>query len=133
MLNLITVSIGLFLIILIGWTFTTYVIKKDSQKIIREELTNLLGIWTKFFLSLGKLIRILANNSLSSKESETTPVEKNISKENEQLLNLAKPFNEIKEESIEVKNDDDDDDDDALSSFSPEVIELINEEEERVA
>ena len=132
MLNLITISIGLFLIILTGWTLTTYFVKQDYQKVIREELVNLFGICKKFFLSLKNLIGILASTSLSPEESDITPVEETLSKEDEQLLNLVQPINEIKDESVEVKHHDDDNDD-ALASFSPEVVEVINEEEEKVA
>ena len=132
MLNLITISIGLFLIILTGWTLTTYFVKQDSQKVIREELVNLFGICKKFFLSLKILIGILASTSLSHEKREITPVEETVSKEDEQLLNLVQPINEIKDESVEVKHHDDDNDD-ALASFSPEVVEVINEEEGKVA
>ena len=132
MLNLITISIGLFLIILTGWTLTTYFVKQDSQKVIREELVNLFGICKKFFLSLKNLIEILASTSLSPEESDITPVEETLSKEDEKLLNLVQPINEIKDESVEIKHYDDDNDD-ALSSFSPEVVEVINQEEEKVA
>ena len=130
MLNLLTISIGLFLIILTGWTVTTYFIKKDSQEVIREELRNLFDISKKLFFSLKNLIGILTSTSLSPEEREITPVEETVSKENEQLLNLVQPINEIKDQSVEVKHDDVDD---ALSSFSPEVVEVINEEEEKVA
>ena len=132
MLNLITISISLFLIILTGWTVTTYFIKKDSQEVIKEELTNLFDIGKKFFLSLKNLIGILISNSLSPEERDITFTEEAVSKKDEQLLNVVQPINEIKEKSEEVKHDDDDGDD-ALSSFSPEVVEVINEEEEKVA
>ena len=131
MLNLITISIGLFLIILTGWTVTTYFIKKDSQEVIREELSNLFDICKKLFFSLKNLIGILTSTSLSPKERETSPVEETLSKKDEPLLNVVQPINEIEEQSVELKHDDDDDD--ALSSFSPEVVEVINEEEEKVA
>ena len=132
MLNLITISISLFLIILTGWTVTTYFIKKDSQEVIKEELTNLFDIGKKLFLSLKNLIGILTSNSLSPKERDITSMEEAVSKKDEQLLNVVQPINEIKEKAEEVKHDDDDGDD-ALSSFSPEVVEVINEEEEKVA
>ena len=132
MLNLITISIGLFLIMLTGWTVTTYFIKKDSQEVIKEELTNLFDIGKKLFLSLKNLIGILTSNSLSPEERDITSMEEAVSKKDEQLLNVVQPINEIKEKSEEVKHDDDDGDD-ALSSFSPEVVEVINEEEEKVA
>ena len=132
MLNLITISIGLFLIILTGWTVTTYFIKKDSQEVIKEELTNLFDIGKKLFLSLKNLIGILTSNSLSPEERDITSMEEAVSNKDEHLLNVVQPINEIKEKSEEVKHDDDDGDD-ALSSFSPEVVEVINEEEEKVA
>lgn len=131
MLNLITISIGLFLIMLTGWTVTTYFIKKDSQEVIREELSNLFDICKKLFFSLKNLIGILISTSLSPKERETSFVEETLSKKDEPLLNVVHPINEIEEQSVELKHDDDDDD--ALSSFSPEVVEVINEEEEKVA
>jgi len=130
MLNLITISISLFLIILTGWTVTTYFIKKDSQEVIREELSNLFDICKKLFFSLKNLIGILTSTSLSPKERETSPIEETLSKKDEPLLNVVQPINEIKEASVALN---DDDDDDALSSFSPEVVEVINEEEEKVA
>ena len=131
MLNLITISISLFLIILTGWTVTTYFIKKDSQEVIKEELTNLFDICKKLFFSLKNLIGILISTSLSPKERETSPVEETLLKKDEPLLNVVQPINEIEEQSVELKHNDDDDD--ALSSFSPEVVEVINEEEEKVA
>tara|TARA_Y100001968_G_scaffold328057_1_gene374413 strand:- start:2322 stop:2714 length:393 start_codon:yes stop_codon:yes gene_type:complete len=130
MLNLITVSIGLFLTILTGWTFTTYFLKKDSQKFIREELTNLFEICKKFFVSLTNLIEILASNSFSSEFSEANSIEETVLNEDEHTLNLVQPVKEIKP-PLEIANEKDDDI--ALSSFSPEVIEVINEEEEKVA
>ena len=131
MLNLLRASISLFLLILTGWTLTLYFIKKDSQEVIRKELTSLFDICKKFFLSLKNLIGILTSGSLSPKERETTPMEETISKKDEQLLNVVQPINELKEQSEKVTYEDDNDD--ALSSFSPEVVEVINEEEEKVA
>ena len=131
MLTLVTVSIGLFFIILSGWTLTTFFLKKDSQKFIKEELTNLFDICKKFSISLKNLIGILISNSLSSESSEVTPTKETLLNENEQPLDLVKPVKEIEEPSLEIA--DEKDDDTALSSFSPEVVEVINEEEEKVA
>ena len=131
MLTLITVSISLFLIILTGWTVTTYFLKKDSQELIRGELTNLFDICKKFFVSLKKLIEILASHSLSAESNKTNPGEETVLNEDEQPLNLVQPVKEIAAPSLEIGHDKDNDD--ALSSFSPEVIEVINEEEEKVA
>ena len=131
MLTLITVSISLFLIILTGWTVTTYFLKKDSQELIRGELTNLFDICKKFIVSLKKLIEILASHSLSAESKKTNPGEETVLNEDEQPLNLVQPVKEIAAPSLEIGHDKDNDD--ALSSFSPEVIEVINEEEEKVA
>ena len=131
MLTLITVSISLFLIILTGWTVTTYFLKKDSQELIRGELTNLFDICKKFVVSLKKLIEILASHSLSAESNKTNPGEETVLNEDEQPLNLVQPVKEIAAPSLEIAHDKDNDD--ALSSFSPEVIEVINEEEEKVA
>ena len=131
MLIPISISICLFFIILTGWTLTTYFVKEHSQQLISEELKNLFDICKKLFLSLKKLIGILASHSLSSETIGSNPVEKNVLDENNQPLSLVQPIKEIEEPSLEVE--DEKDDDTALSSFSPEVIEVINEEEEKVA
>ena len=132
MLTLVTVSIGLFLIILTGWTLTTYFSKKDSQDLIRKELINLSDICKKFFGSLKNLIGILVSNSLSSEPNETNPVQNTVLTEDETLLNLVQPVKEIEATPLEVAHEDSDVDA-ALSSFSPEVVEVINQEEEKVA
>ena len=131
MLTLITISIGLFFIILTGWTLTTYFVKKDSQKFIREELTNLFDICQKLFVSLKNLIGILASNSLSSESSEATHIEESELNKDDQPLNLVQPVQEIEAPSLEVEYEEGDDT--ALSSFSPEVVAVINDEEEKVA
>ena len=131
MLTSIPVSICILFILLTGWTLTTYLIKENSQTFIREELKNLFNICKKFFMSLQNLIGILASNSLSFESREANPVEENVLDEDEQPLNLIQPVQEIKAPSLEVAHEDDDDT--ALSSFSLEVVELINEEEEKVA
>ena len=131
MLTLFTVSIGLFFICLAGWTLVTYFLKNDSQKFIREELMNLFDICKKFSISLKNLVRILISNSLSSESSEANPIDETILDKDEQPLNLVQPIHEIEEPSLEVAHEEEDDI--ALSSFSPEVVEIINEEEEKVA
>ncbi len=131
MLNLTTIATSLFLIVLTGWTFTIYFIKKNSQKLIREELTNLFDICKRFILSLKNLLVILASSSISSEEIKVAPAEESVLNEDVQPLNLVQPIKEIKDQSVEVRHNEDDDD--ALSAFSPEVVEVINEEEEKVA
>ena len=48
-----------------------------------------------------------------------------------QPLNLIQPLEEIEAPSLELAHEEDDDT--TLSSFSPEVVEAINEEEKKVA
>ena len=131
MLTLITISICLFLIFLTGWTLTTYFIKKDSQNLIRKELKNLFNVCKMLVISLKTLIEILASSSFSSESEEVNAVETTISDEDEQLLSLVHPVQKIESASLEVVQEEDDDT--ALSSFSPEVVDVINEEEEKVA
>ena len=131
MLTLITISICLFLIFVTGWTLTTYFIKKDSQNLIRKELKNLFDVCKMLVISLKTLIEILASSSFSSESEEANAVETTISDEDEQLLSLVQPVQKIESASLEVMQEEDDDS--ALSSFSPEVVDVINEEEEKVA
>ena len=131
MLTLITISICLFLIFVTGWTLTTYFIKKDSQNLIRKELKNLFDVCKMLVISLKTLIEILASSSFSSESEEANAVETTISDEDEQLLSLVHPVQKIESASLEVVQEEDDDT--ALSSFSPEVVDVINEEEEKVA
>ena len=128
MLNLVTIPISLFLIVLTGWTFISYFAKKDSQELITEELSNLFDICKQFVSSIINLIRILASKSIFHDEKETTPIEETVFERDERKFNLVKPIQEIKGQSVEIGNDDD-----ALSLFSPEVVDVINEEEEKVA
>ena len=131
MLTLITISICLFLIFVTGWTLTTYFIKKDSQNLIRKELKNLFDVCKMLVISLKTLIEILASSSFSSESEEVNAVETTISDEDEQLLSLVHPVQKIESASLEVVQEEDDDT--ALSAFSPEVVDVINEEEEKVA
>ena len=131
MLTLITVSFCLFVILLTGWTVTTYFIKKDSQQFIVKELRNLLNICTQFSISLKNLIIILTKYFSSSESNETSSVEKQELDKGEEPLGRVQPIQEIENQSFELTNKEDDDI--AISSFSPQVIEVINEEEEKVA
>jgi hypothetical protein len=131
MLTFITISICLFLIFVTGWTLTTYFVKKDSQELIRKELKNLFDSCKMLFISLKTLVEILASSSISSESGEVNAVKQNISDEDEQHLNLAQPVQDIESGLLEVVHEKDVDT--ALSSFSPEVVDVINEEEEKVA
>ena len=131
MLTLITISICLFIIVLTVWTLSTYFIKKDSQKLIREEVKNLFNACKQLFESLINLIGVLTSHSISNESIEEDQVKKTILNEDEQLLSLIQPVREMETPSLDIENEEDTDT--ALSSFSPEVVEVINEEEEKVA
>ena len=129
MSTLITVSFSLCFLALTGWTVTTYFVREDSQKDIKDELKNLFNNFKMFFISLRNLILILAKQSFSSDSSEINPTKSN--KLNENPLSLVEADKEVESPSLKVSLEEDDDT--ALSSFSPEVIEVIKEEEEKVA
>ena len=129
MSTLITVSFSLCFLALTGWTITTYFVKEDSQKDIKDELKNLFNNFKMFFISIKNLILILAKQSFSSDSSEINPTKSN--KSNENPLSLVEAGKEVESPSLKVSVEEDDDT--ALSSFSPEVIEVIKEEEEKVA
>ena len=125
------VSISLFLLVLTGWTLTTYLVKQDSQELIQEEIKNLFDICKKFFISLKNLIAILAANPVANDSIEEDSTKTSLLDKNEQSLRLVQPVKEVEASTLERTQQEDDDT--ALSSFSPEVIEVINEEEERIA
>ena len=128
MFTLITVSFSLLFVILTGWTIITYITKKNSQQVIKKEISNLFNISKMFFISLRSLLEILAKNSYLTESTETNTVKLN--KLDDTQLSLVNPVKESDPESLKVSLEDDDT---ALSSFSPEVIEVIEEEEEKVA
>ncbi len=66
MLSLITVVLSTFFIVLTGWTFTTFVTKDDSQKLIQEELGNMFDITKMLAVSIRSLIQILIKASFLS-------------------------------------------------------------------
>lgn len=126
MLRLITLSI-FSLILLTGWTIATYFMKQNSQKVIEEEIKNLFDICKKFFISIKNLIIILVNNSLTSIFNKANLMDKKELDENKGEISLIEPIQEIAEPSLELTKEEDHDD--ALSLFSQEVVEMINEEE----
>ena len=129
MFTLLKVSFSLFFIGLTGWTVTTYLVKEDSQKFIKEELKNLFENCKMLFVSIKTLIGVLTKHSFSSESGEEKPAE---SKEfDDQLLKIVQPFKAIESQSVEVPVKEDEDT--ALSCFSPELIAVINDEEEKIA
>ena len=130
MFTLITASLSLFFLALTGLTITTYFVREDSQKGIKDELKNMLNIFKMFFISIKNLILILAKQSFSSDSSKINPPKANELNENP-LSSLVEISKELESPSLKVSVQEDDDT--ALSSFSPEVIEVIKEEEEKVA
>ena len=131
MLTLFVVLICLLFVCLTGWTIATYFVNQSSQKLIKEEIKNLFDIGKRFFTSLKNLIVILATYSIVPKSNKVNSDEKNILRKDEKPLTLVQTIREIEEPSLEKTYEEDDDT--ALSSFSPEVVEVINEEEEKIA
>ena len=132
MFTLIKVFFFLFFIGLTGWTITTYLIKEGSQKFIKEELKNLFNSSKMLFTSIKTLIGVLTTHSFSSESVEEAPTESK--KVDDQLLKLVQPIEPcetVESPSFEVPIQEDEDT--ALSSFSPELIEVINDEEEKIA
>ena len=105
---------------------TTYLVKENSQKFIKEELNNLFDIFKMFSISLKNLIVVLAKYSFSPDSSEVNPPESN--ELDEPLLRFVQP---VEATSFDMPVNEDEDTE--LSAFSPELIEVINEEEEKVA
>ena len=135
MFTLFKVTFSLFFIALIGWTITTYLVKEDSQKFIKEELKNLFENCKMLFVSIKTLIGVLTKHSFSSESVEARPAEP---KEFEdQLLKLVQPVQSVEAsgaiESSPVEVPVKEDEDTALSSFSPELIAVITDEEEKIA
>ena len=79
-----------------------------------------------FFISLKNLILILAKQSFYSISSEINSDKSNDLNENP--LSLIETSKEVESSSGEISLAEDDDTE--LSSFSPEVIDIIKEEEE---
>ena len=122
MLNLITQSFSLFFIALTGWILTTYLIKEDSQKFIKEELLNFFDICKMLFVSLKSLIAVLTKAWSSPESIEESHSESNVLEVVEAVETMGfVPSVEGMEEDTE------------LSQFSPELVEAITEEEEKVA
>ena len=118
MLTLIKVSFSLFFIGLTGWTVATYLAKEDSQELIKEELKKLFAAGKVLFVSIRTLIGVLTKHSFSSDSVERTSNESQGI--DDQLLKMVTPVEAVEEDT-------------ALSSFSPELIDVITEEEEKVA
>ncbi len=130
MSTLILVSVSLFCFGLAGWTMATYLVKDDSKKFIQEELINLLDLGKRFFVSLKSLIEVLIKYSFSSDPIEEITAESSELKE--QSLKIVDPIEAVESTgtipSMKMVEEDTE-----LSSFSPELVEVITEEEEKVA
>ncbi len=91
MFTVITVFFSLFIVGLAGWTLTIFVTKDDSQKFIKEELSNMFEITKMLLLSIKSLIQILTTAAFSSKSDESTGVD-------EQLLKFVPPISNKQED-----------------------------------
>ena len=129
MFKLTTFFFSLFFIGLTLWTTIIYLVKKDSQSTIKKEFGNLLNLTKMLLFAVKSLLGVLAKYSFPSDLSDAASVE---SKElDEQLLKVVEPSQPVEVPSNEVPLNEDEDT--ALSSFSPELIEAITEEEEKIA
>ena len=108
----------LVFICLTGWTVTTYLVKEDSQKSIKEELGKVFDIFKMLFIAIKSLIGVLLKHSSPSDTGDEAPAKS--TGIDDQLLKMVPPVETF-------------DEDTALSSFSPELIDVITEEEEKVA
>ena len=125
MSNLIVLSFSVVFIGLTGWSVTTFFVKEGSKESIKEELTNLLDICKMFFESLKSLIGTLVKYSFSPESIEGNGLDEQPS-EGIDLVNEIETTGRVPSlETIE--------EDTALCSFSPELVETITEEEEKVA
>ncbi len=132
MLTVTIVFLLLSIFALIGWTISTYFLSKASQKFIKEELANIFEMNKKLFLSMQSLIAALVKYSFSSDTRDVSDLTPSGSKEAEgDPLKVVQPGEDIDPLLFEVSANEEEDA--ALSSFSPELIEFITEEEEKIA
>ena len=135
MSTLLLVSFSLIFIGIAGWTITTYLVKDDSKQFIKEELTNLFAISKMLLVSLKSLIRVLVKYSFSSDSIKETNLEEIPVKSSEieqQSLKVVDPIEAV-ETTGTIPSTKGVEEDTALSAFSPELVEVITEEEEKVA
>ncbi len=92
MLTFLTLAFSLFVFALTGWTFITYVTKEESQKLIMEEISNMLEIAKMFFVSVKSLIQLLIKSSFTSKSGESTELD-------DQLLKFVPKSSDKQEEN----------------------------------
>ena len=92
MLTFFTLAFSLFVMGLTGWTFITYVTKEESQKLIKEEISNMLEIAKMFFVSVKSLIQLLIKSSFTSNSDESTELD-------DQLLKFVPKSSDKQEEN----------------------------------
>ncbi len=122
MTTVISVFFSFSVVTLLGWTAITYMAKKESKELIKEELMNLFDICKMLFVSLKSLIAVLTKAWSSPESIEESYSESNVLEVVEAVETMGfVPSVEGLEEDTE------------LSQFSPELVEAITEEEEKVA
>ena len=92
MFTLLVLTSLLFIFILIGWTISILLGKKESEKLIKEELGNMFEITKMLLLSIISLIKLLIKSSFSSDSSQSKGID-------EQLLNFVPPVSEKHDEN----------------------------------
>lgn len=122
MTTVITVFLFIVVVGLIGWTATTYIVKTNSKEFIKEELKNILDICKMLFVSFKSLIGGLIKAWSSSDPFEETSLESDVLEvvEAVETMGVVPSVEEVEQDT-------------ELSQFSPELVEAITEEEEKVA
>ena len=77
---------------LTGWTVTTYLVKENSQKLIKEELTNIFEISKMFFSSIKSLVLLLGKASFPTNSDALTEID-------DQLLKFVPKTSDKQEEN----------------------------------
>ena len=92
MFTLLTFASVLFVFALIGWTIAILLTKKESEKLIKEELGNMFEITKMLLVSINSLIKLLINCSFPSGSDESKGID-------EQLLKFVPPVSDKQEEN----------------------------------
>ena len=92
MLTLLAVASLSLVFGLIGWTIATLLTKKESEKLIKEELGNMFAITKMLLVSINSLIKLLINSSFPSGSDESKGID-------EQLLKFVPLVSDKQEEN----------------------------------
>ena len=124
--------LGLIVISISSWTAFVLIKGGKGDSEIRQTLKDILSGLQTTIMHFVKLIRLLTKISLQTISDSKEKNEPAAKESNDQVLetkiNEKKNKNDLMASEIEEEEEDL-----AISNFTPEVIDLINEEEEKVA